>query len=167
MSNRFLTLVNGVITRLQAITTSAGVADANKIVSTDGTGKVNSTLLPAGIGASTKTFPATEALAAGNFVNIHDNAGVASVRKADASNSRPANGFVSAAAASGESAITYLAGENTNSSGLTVGTGKAFLSGTTPGQATMTPPTTGILQALGTPTSATSLQFEDDGYVVL
>jgi hypothetical protein len=44
-TNRFLTLINGVPRRVQAIASSIGVADANKIVATNANGKIDPTLI--------------------------------------------------------------------------------------------------------------------------
>jgi hypothetical protein len=65
---------------------------------------------------------ASEAISAGNFVNLYANSGVFSVRKADNSNGREAHGFVLAAVASAGTATVYQLGElNSSLSGLTVG----------------------------------------------
>lgn len=56
---------------------------------------------------------ATEALAAGDFVNIYDNAGVVSVRRAIATAyATAANGFVRSDVTSGASGLINLAGMN-------------------------------------------------------
>jgi hypothetical protein len=61
-------------------------------------------------------------LSAGDFVNSFSDAGTFSVRKADNSNGRQAEGFVLASASVGETATVYTLGEtNTELSGLTVG----------------------------------------------
>ena len=51
-------------------TASAGAGDANKLISTNSSGKVDTTLLPAGIGVSTVTATASESISAGDFVSI-------------------------------------------------------------------------------------------------
>src|SRR5690606_35480393 len=63
--------------------TSAGAADAGKLAMLDANGRLDSTMMPVGIGADTASIQASEALAAGDFVNIHSSSG-ARVRKADA-----------------------------------------------------------------------------------
>lgn len=158
---KFLNLVNGLLKQVTAITTSAGAGDANKIVATDGTGKLDITLMPTGVGADSSTIMASEALAAGDLVNLWDDAGTLKARKADASNGRKADGFVLAGVSSGASAIVYFDGTNTQQSGMTLGA-IHYLSHTVPGRATTTIPTTAghIVQQVGKALSATQLTFE-------
>lgn len=164
-TNLFLTLTNGVQQLVAGITASAGAGDASKLIATDGTGKLDSTFLPVGVGADTVSVEASENLAAGDFVNIHDSTG-AKVRKADASNTRPAHGFVLASVTSGASATVYLSGRNTALSGLTIGA-RYYLSAATAGAAVATAPSASgnISQYLGTADSGTSIQFEDNSYI--
>lgn len=49
---------------------SAGAGDAGKVVALDGSGRIDNTMMPVGIGADTATITASEALSAGDFVNI-------------------------------------------------------------------------------------------------
>lgn len=145
------------------ITTSAGAADANKVIQTDSTGKVDESILPDGIGADVESCTASEALSAGNLVNIYDNGGTLSCRKADASGGRAkaADGFVKAAVSSGQTASVYRTGTVTGLTGLTVGA-EYWLSGTTAGGVQLPPiPTaTGyIAQSVGKAKSATELMF--------
>jgi hypothetical protein len=167
-TNKFLGLVSGVRTLFTAIASSAGVADANKIIATDSTGKIDSTLMPAGIGAATESMVASEALTAGDFVNIWLDTGTRKARKADASNGRAANGFVTANVALNANATVILQGANTSLTGLTVGS-RYFLSATTPGGSTLTAPTTSshIIQELGIAVSATSINFEYDSVTTI
>jgi hypothetical protein len=165
-SNKFLTIIDGVRSLVTAIATSAGVADALKIVMTDSTGRLSSTLMPVGIGADTFTAAATEALAAGNFVNVYDDAGTTKVRKADASNSRDANGFVLEAVSNAATATVYRLGTNNQLTSLTAGL-TYYLSGSVAGGVTATAPTAGIIQELGTASSATALSFVDRGFTVI
>jgi len=161
----FMTLTNGIQQLVAGITSSAGAGDADKLSATDSSGKLDSTFLPVGVGADTVSVEASENLAAGDFVNIHDSTG-AKVRKADASNTRPAHGFVLASVTSGQNATVYLSGRNTGLSGLTIGA-RYHLSAATAGTAVSTAPSASgnISQYLGTADSATSLQFEDNGYI--
>lgn len=158
-TNRFISILNGVQTLFTAIASSAGVGDASKIIMTDSSGKIDSTLMPSGIGAATKSVLASEALVAGDFVNLYNNTGTLNVRKADSSNGRPANGFVLSSFASAANATVYLQGENTGRTGLTPGV-IYFLS--TAGGVTTTAPTASgnIIQQLGYSTGATSINFE-------
>lgn len=166
-SNRFITIVNGVRRLVTAISTSAGAGDANKIIATGSNGRIDNSLMPVGIGAATAVMTASESLAAGDFVNIWNDAGERKARKADASNGRGAHGFVLAAAASGASATVYQQGENTALSSLTPGA-QYFLA-TTAGAATGTSPSAAgtISQELGVAFSATSILFEYNPFVAI
>jgi len=160
----FLTLTaTGAIQRIAAIIGSAGVADAFKIVATDATGRLDPTLMPVGIGADTLVVQASEALAAGDFVSIHDVTGAARVRRASAADTtRPAVGFVLNNVASGSSATVFFEGSNTALSGLTIGAAY-ILSPTTPGAAVPSTTTLAagqVYQPLGHATGATAIATE-------
>jgi hypothetical protein len=144
-----LTITNGKVT-------SAGAGDSGKLVALDSTGRIDTTAMPVGIGADTATVTATEALAAGDYVNIHSGG----VRKADASNGRRAHGFVLAGVSNGASATVYFEGTNTQVTGRTLGATQ-YLS-TTPGAGTETAPSTAgqIVQELGVATTSTAVNFE-------
>lgn len=157
-TNKFLTFISNSKQLVTAIASSAGVGDANKIISTGSDGKIDLTLMPSGIGPSTETIPASENLAAGDFVNIWNDSGTRRVRKADASNGRSANGFVLAAVTSGSNATVYLQGVNSGLTSLTAGL-QYYLAGTA-GAATATAPSTGMIQPLGIAVSATAINFE-------
>lgn len=160
-TNKFLTVINGIASVVTAIASSGGAGDANKIIATGSDGKIDPTLMPTGIGASTESIQASENLAAGDFVNLHDVSGSSRVRKADASNGRLAHGFVLAAATSGQNATVYQQGKNTALSGLSAGQTR-WLSASAAGTSTATPPSTAgqTLQVLGVCYSATMLLFE-------
>ncbi len=149
------TIINGT-------TSSAGAGDSGKAVQLDGTGKIDNTMMPSGIGPDTASILASENLAAGDLVNIYNNAGTANVRKADSTTSgKLAHGFVLAAVTSGNNATVYFDGENTAVTGLTPGI--QFLS-TTAGLPTSTAPSGSgnVVQKVGIAISATSLKFEPD-----
>ncbi len=163
-TNRFLTIASGVRRLVTAISASVGVGDANKIVATDSTGRLDSSLLPSGVGPLTLTIVASEALAASDLINIWNNSGTRNARKADASNTRPAHGFVLSSVSNGGDATVYLQGELTGLTGLTIGQVR-FLSSSAAGQSTATAPAaTAILQEVGVAVSTTSILFEYDGY---
>lgn len=160
-TNKFLTVINGIKNLTTGISSSAGVGDANKLVSTNGAGKLDTTLLPAGIGVATVTATASEAISAGDFVNLFNNAGTLTVRKADNSNGRDAKGFVLAAISNAATGTVYLSGQNTSVTALTPGTN--YFLGTSGGVSTTAPTTSGtIIQILGYTVSATNLMFEFD-----
>ena len=167
-TNRFLTLVSGFQQLVTAISSSAGVGDALKVIATNAQGKLDSTFLPAGVGPTTVSIQASENLSAGDFVNIHDATG-ARVRKADGSNARAAHGFVLDAVTSGATATVYRSGSNTGLTGLVPGTAY-FLSTATAGAATATAPTLTpghIIQVLGVADSAGALAFEFDAPITV
>lgn len=147
-------------------TTSAGAGDSGKVVALDGSGRIDSTMMPVGIGADTATITTSEALAAGDFVNIWDNSG-AKCRKADATVvGKEAHGFVLSAAGSGAPASVLFEGSNTGVTGQTPGV--VFLS-TTAGVATTTAPSGSgnVVQRIGFATSATSINFQSGVPIVL
>jgi len=153
-------------TIVNAKNASAGAGDAGKIVQLDAAGRIDNTMMPVGIGADTASIQASEALAAGDFVNIH-NVGGARVRKADATTAgKEAHGFVLAAVGSGVNATVYFEGTNTGVSGQTPG--QVFL-GTVAGQPAAAAPTGAgnVVQSLGVAVSATAINFERGQHYVL
>lgn len=147
-------------TIVNATTASAGAGDADKLVALDASGRIDSTMMPVGIGADTATITTSEALAAGDYVNIHDVAGAFRARKADATTvGKEAHGFVLAAFGSGVAATIYFEGTNTGVSGMTPG--DVYLH-TTAGQGSNTIPSAAgnVVQKVGVATSATAVNFE-------
>lgn len=147
-------------------TSSAGAGDSGKVVALDASGRIDSTMMPVGIGADTASITTSEALAAGDLVNVWNSTG-AKVRKADATTAgKEAHGFVLAAFGSGVPATVYFEGTNTGVTGLTPG--PQFLS-TTAGTATGTAPTGSgnVVQRLGIAISATAINFEGGQPIVL
>lgn len=147
-----------------AIQSSAGAGDAGKIPALDGSGKLDTSMMPVGIGADTATIVAHENLSAGDFVNVFDSSGTLKARKADASAiGTKADGFVLSAVTSGQNATVYFEGQNTAVTGLTKGV-DYFLSDTTPGGvvvAASIPTTTNhIVQCVGKALSATTIATE-------
>lgn len=125
----YLYIKNGTVAKFTAINKSTGTDDKDKIVSTNADGKIDLTLIPEGIGDSANTFPATETMSAGAFVNLFDDTGTAKIRLADNSNGRPAHGFIKTAASTGETVTVYhLGATNTY---LAVEIGARYYLGTT------------------------------------
>lgn len=150
---------------VEGIQTSAGPGDAGKFAALDSTGRFSSTMMPVGVAPDVATFPASENLTAGDFINIWDDSGTWKARKADASASsagKVAHGFILAAVTSGQTATVYFEGRNTQLSGLSPGL--YALSHSTPGAvialASGTTTAGHILQILGKATSATELNVE-------
>lgn len=153
-------------TIVNAIDSSAGSGDAGKVVQLGADGRIDSTMMPVGIGADTASITTSEALAAGDLVNIHNSTG-AKVRKADATTSgKEAHGFVLAAFGSGVAATVYFEGTNTAVTGLTPG--PQFLA-ITAGLSDETAPTAAgnVVQRVGIAISATALNFEAGVPIVL
>lgn len=169
MARTYLDTVLGRNRQVAATVTSAGVADADKIIATGPDGRIDASLLPIGVGADVAMIVASETLASGAFVNVFNDAGTAKVRNADATAAgKEADGFVIDGVASGASATVYFEGRNTSQTGLTIGA-RYYLSAATPGAATLTPPTgTGrVVQYLGRAYSATEIAFEGEDGVIL
>lgn len=192
IAQKVITNNAGQLQEVASISTSAGAADAgkiiatnasgqidgsflnatvssspNKLVMTGGDGRIDVSVLPTGVGADTAVINASEALAAGDLVNIWNNSGTANVRKADASTAgKEAHGFVLAAVASGASATVYFEGTNTQMTGLTPG--RQYLS-TTPGKTSATAPTGSgqVVQVVGFAVSATAMNFQSNQPIVL
>lgn len=156
----FLRSVGGQLTEVRGVQTSAGAGDADKIPALDATGRIDNSMMPVGIGADTATIQASENLAAGDWVNVHNVSGSARVRKADATSAgKEADGFVLAAVTSGANATVYFEGTNTQVSGQTPG--PVFLQ-TTAGAGGATAPSGAgnVVQRLGVATAAGAVNFE-------
>jgi hypothetical protein len=169
MADKFIKLINGRPTEFEGVDTSAGAGDAGKIPALNSSGKLDSTLLPSGVGAETLSIPSFENLTAGNFVNIFLDGGVAKARKADAATAgKEANGFVLANVTAPANATVYAQGLNNALSGLTIGE-DYYLSSTTPGAAQATSPTgAGVVsQHLGRSFNATTIGFTGHGLGVV
>ena len=148
--------------QVQPNSTSAGVADAGKIIELDASGKIDDTMLPAG---DSKEATASEALSAGQMVYI---TGAGEIALADATTTgKEAMGFVLAAVASAAVGKIYFEGINTGVAGLTPGA--RYYLDTTAGGITDTPlaATGNIDQYVGRAISATELSFEPEAGVQL
>lgn len=164
--NKYLAMIAGAITEVFSIQSSAGAGDAGKIPALDAAGKFDTSFMPTGIAADTASVTSSEALAAGDLVNIWNSTG-AKVRKADATVAgKEAHGFVLAAVISGAAATVYFEGSNTQVTALTPG--PQFLS-TTAGLAVAAAPSGSgnVVQRVGFATSSTNLNFQSQPPVVL
>jgi hypothetical protein len=168
VADKYLYNNAGTITEKAAIQSSAGAGDAGKIPALDAGGHLDTSMMPSGIGADLQVIQASEALAAGDLVNVWSSSGAFRVRKADATSSgKEAHGFVRAAVSSGANATVYPpSSTNDQVSGLSPGT--QYLS-TTPGAATATPPSGSgnVVQRVGFAGSATALNFQPSLPIVL
>lgn len=165
-TNQFLTLTaNGTEKLVKGISTSAGATDANKLISTDSAGRLPVSMVPNGLEIQSISATASEALADGDLVNFWMDGTDRKMRKADASNGRPAHAFVEGAAiASGVAGDAFRSGRNSGQTGFNSGAA-LYLSATTAGKATATAPafTDGyIIQTVGYGDISGDLIFEFD-----
>ena len=165
-AKKFLRLINGVITEIFGVQTSAGAGNAGDLVSLDDSGRIDNSMMPVGIGADTSTITASETLAAGDWVNVWNDSG-AKVRKADATTAgKEAHGFVLAAVTSGNPATVYFEGTNTQVTGQTPG--PVYLQTTAgTGGATIPSASGNVVQSIGVAVSATAVNFERSAPVTL
>jgi hypothetical protein len=166
MADKYIYNNAGQLSEKAAITTSAGAGDAGKIPGLDSAGKLDQSMMPTGIGPDTASITASEALAAGDYVNVWNSTG-AKVRKADATVAgKEAHGFVLAAVSNGAQATVYFEGTNTSVTGQTAGV--VYLS-TTAGVGTNAAPTGSgnVVQRIGMATSATAVNFQSQPPVTL
>lgn len=170
MADKYLKVNNdGVVAEEEGLVASTGAPDAGKIPALDASGKLDTTVLPAGVGPQTKMIAASENMTAPCIVNVHNSSGE-KVRYADASAasaSKKGVGFILANATTPNPVAVYFEGEISGLAGLTPGA-TYFLSDSTPGGLVDTPVTTAgrILQKIGVATSATSLDFEPSDPII-
>ena len=166
-AKKLLRLIGGVITEVFGVQTSAGAANAGDMVALDDTGRIDNSMMPVGIGVDTAVIDASEGLAAGDWVNVWNDAGTAKVRKADATTAgKEVNGFVLAAVTSGNPATVYFEGTNTQVTGQTPG--PVWLQTTAGAGGATAPSASGnLVQQVGVALSATSVNFERGTPVVL
>lgn len=165
-AKKFLRFVNNVLTEVFGVQASAGAANAGDIVALDDSGRIDNSMMPVGIGADTASIQASENLAAGDWVNVWNNAG-AKVRKADATTAgKEAHGFVLSAVTSGNPATVYFEGTNTQVTGQTPG--PVYLQTTAGTGGSTVPSASGnVVQQIGVAVSATAVNFERGVHVVL
>jgi hypothetical protein len=168
MADKYIKNNSGQFAEVEATVSSTGATEAGKIVALDGSGKLDVSTLPTGIGATTKVAATTENLSAGNLVNLFNDSGTIKARKADASNGRRAVGFVLTNSTLPNNATVYLDGTITGLTGLTPGA-VYYLSGSTAGAAVSTAPSTAgfISQEIGIALSATEINFEEQQPITL
>lgn len=166
-AKKFLRLVGGIITEVFGVQSSAGAGNAGDLVALDDTGRINNDMMPVGIGADTAAITASETLAAGDWVNVWNDASAAKVRKADATTAgKEANGFVLAAVTSSNPATVYFEGTNTQVTGQTPG--PVYLQTTAgAGGATIPSASGNVVQQIGVAVSATAVNFERSAPVTL
>jgi len=169
MADKYQTLLNGERVLIEGTVTGGSVGEAGDILALGPDGRLDDSVMPVGIVADTLNAPTSETVAAGDYVNIWDDGGTVSVRLADNSNARPADGFVKEAATAPASVNVYFEGPNDNVSGKTLAT-RQYLG--TLGQSIETPlvPATDggkLHQYLGKSVAATSVNTDIDDHVIL
>lgn len=169
MADKYLKNVNGQLAEAAATVTGGSATQAGDIVGLDANGKLDISVMPDGIGgADTKTIQASEALEAGNLVNIFISGQSAQVRKADASLGRRAHGFVKAAVASGSVALVYKSGTITGKYFIDQDIGTAQYLGLAGACQTIAATTAGhISQEIGIALSSSELAFEPQQTILL
>lgn len=113
-----------------------------------------------GVGIGTRALTTSEALAAGDMVNVWNDVGVTKVRLASAlAKGKDASGWVGQAYAVGATATVNFGAVNTSGSGLT--SGPLWLS-TTPGKAQSVAPAGAglVVQRVGFAFSSTEFMFQ-------
>lgn len=150
----------------QGATQAGGGGNENKIPALDATGRLAATMMPVGVVPEVIVAPASEALDAGDYVNLFNDTGTLKARKADCSNGRKVDGFVLAAVELAANATIYTEGNNTGVTGRTVGAVQ-YLS--TAGDLAETPTSTAgqIVQEVGKAISATEVTFDPKASITL
>lgn len=115
MADKYIALdgTTGLLTSTSASVTTA----ANAIVAQDGTGKLDIGIMPTGL-VDVLSVVMSEALTAGDFVNLYNNAGTLNARKAgsDSAALKEAQGFVIATPTYPGNANVYFSGPLTATS---------------------------------------------------
>lgn len=165
MADKYIALINGVDQEVEGTVTGGTPTQAGDLVALDNSGRLDSSVLPVGVGADVFVTTAFETLAAGAFVYIRPDGSAANASGNSGGNA--AIGFVLAGSAAAAPATVYFDGQNNALTGLTPGA-RYYLSDSTPGAATATPVVGAgkIHQFLGRAISATTISFEADDFIV-
>jgi hypothetical protein len=139
-ADKYLAL-NGT-TGLLTSTSASVTSTANAIVALDAGGLLDVSVMPGAL-IDTLSIATSEALSAGDFVQIYDATGTPTARKADATSAtfKEAMGFVIAGSTSPGPATVYFSGPLTLTGTFTAG--QALFLSTTPGGVTTTEPSGG------------------------
>ena len=155
----YLALVAGFEQEVAAAVTGGTAGQAGQIVSLDAGGRLDLSILPAGLSADAHVATASEALSAGAVVYLKADGTVANASAT--AGGRAAIGHVLTAVANGSQATIYFEGRNTGLSGLTVGA--SYFLGATAGTVSTSPIGAGvgnISQRVGVAVSDTTLATE-------
>jgi hypothetical protein len=191
---RFFSFVGNRVKAILSIATSAGAGDAdkipatnasgvldptllnaattgnNKVLMTNGSGQIDTSVLPTGVGPDTASVVTSENIGAGSLVNIYNNAGTSTCRKADATaEGKETSGFVLATTTSGQNATVYFEGRITGLSGMTPGAYQ-FMDKTTAGghiEDVSGFATGNVVQQVGIAITASTMDFEKSQPITL
>ena len=118
MANKYMTLDDGKKKLIEATDVSTGAADAGEIVALGSDGKIDPSMLQ---DIDVSSFPTSEDLSSGDYVNLYDLAGTVTARKADNSNGRAANGYVKESVTAPAAVNVFFESANPGLAGLTPG----------------------------------------------
>jgi hypothetical protein len=166
-ADRILARTGGNLTEYVPATAGGG-GDANKVAALDGTGRFALGMMPIDVVDEVESMVASEALAAGAWINVFDaGAGVFKVRNADGNASKPVHGFVRAAILSGATGNVFFEGINDAVTGVTPG--DLYLSVSVPGGFQAAVPTVAgqLVQRVGIGLSATEIKFQPRAPITL
>lgn len=163
---KFLSLLTGRVSEVQPVTTSAGAADATKMIQLDANGLLDASLMPSGIVADQDTANANGTISARDLVYKEAAGTIARASAAAAGNQ--AMGWATSSVTTGQPVVMQLEGKITGLTGLTAGA-RYYLSDSTPGGLTATPVTGSgkLSQYVGSALSTTVLNFEPDDAILL
>lgn len=150
-----------------SVNSTAGVADANKIVSLNAFGYLDPSMIQ---GESVESFVAFEAIAAGDLVNVFDDGGTAKVRKAtNTGEATRAHGFAPSSILITATGDIYMwSATIAGLSGLTVG--GRYVLGTAGGVLIASSSPTAdstIVQQVGVAKTTTVFEFNADMTVII
>lgn len=162
MADKYTAISGSSVIERAGTVTSAGAGNAGQIVALDANGLLDPSVMPSGITPDQKAGTSNGAITAKDMCYV-ETAGTIARASAAAGTPHGAQGYALTSVATGQPITIQLEGKISGLTGLTPGA-TYFLSNTTAGAITATPPSaTGELwQPVGTALSATELNFEPD-----
>lgn len=166
MADKYISISGSGHLEKSATVISAGVGNAGQIPALDANGLLDPSVMPSGITPDQKAGTSNGAITAKDLVYM-EAAGTIARASAAAGTPHRCDGWATTSVATGQPVIMQLEGKISGLTGLVAGT-KYFLSNTTAGGLTATPPSaTGEMwQYVGTAMSTTELNFEPDTEVI-
>lgn len=162
MPDKFISIVGSGQTEIAGLVTSAGVGSAGRIPALDANGLLDPSVMPSGLTPDQKSGTSNGTITAKDMCYV-ETAGTITRASAASGTPHEAIGYALTSVATGQPITIQLEGKISGLTGLTPGA-QYFLSNTTPGGVTATPPSaTGELwQPIGNALSATEMNFEPD-----